>query len=252
MKLKELLQEIDDVQKKYKLSKVFACGGTPRDKLLGRLEKISDLDLTTGDASVKELAVESAITLGKKYHIQMKLSSDGHSTMTFGNLKVDFSSNFNIAGIDNLLIKENIKNPTSLQKEMFSRDFNCNAILLDFDLKTITDPTNKGVSDIKNKIVDTCLNPAVTLTTFPNRVIRSIYLCAKLDFNLHPRVEEWIKKNPISVQNATPKGLSEKIIKALESDKDKTIYLFNKLGLWGFLPMLDELAPYTKNRKQNV
>ena len=37
-------------------------------------------------------------------------------------------------GIDELLIRFGITKPTDMQRELFSRDFTCNALLLSFDL----------------------------------------------------------------------------------------------------------------------
>ena len=97
------------------------------------------------------------------------------------------SSNFNTPNITELLVKQGIKEPTDLQREMYSRDFTCNALLLDLDLKTVIDPTKQGVKDIHAKVIRTCLAPEITLTANKNRVVRAIYLAAKLDFDLDPK-----------------------------------------------------------------
>ena len=110
------------------------------DKYLKRLDNISDLDITTGDNTVDYLSQEFSSNLLKNYNVTRKTMPDGHSTIFVGNLKVDFSSNFNVQNIDSLLNKIGIVKPTSMQKEMFSRDFTCNSLLLSLDLKNITDP----------------------------------------------------------------------------------------------------------------
>ena len=96
MKLRELLNQLQVVQKKIGASEPFICGGTPRDRYLGHLENISDLDITTGDKSVDYLSQEFAITLRKEFNVTRKSMDDGHSTLFIGNLKMDFSSNFNV------------------------------------------------------------------------------------------------------------------------------------------------------------
>ena len=44
-----------------------------------------------------------------------------------------------------------VKNHSAIMREVYSRDFTCNALLMNFELQKITDPTGNGISDIKNK-----------------------------------------------------------------------------------------------------
>ncbi len=235
MKLKDLLKLIHTVHKKEGTSVPFICGGTPRDKLLGKLDLIADLDLTTGDSSVNFLAKRLVELLDTNFHIKSKVMNDGHNSVHVGNIKVDFSSNFNTPDIDKILIKKGIKTPTPMQKEIYSRDFTCNSLLMTFDLKEIIDPTKMGFEDIKNKIIRTCLSPEITLTNNKNRVVRAIYLAAKLDFDLDPEMKEWIKKNPESINIASDRSIAEKINKALSYNPEKTVKLLTELNLWNYI-----------------
>lgn len=231
-------------------SSPMICGGTPRDKYLERLDNISDLDITTGDNTVDYLSQEFSSNLRKNYNVTRKTMPDGHSTIFVGNLKVDFSSNFNVPNIDSLLNKIGIAKPTSMQKEMFSRDFTCNSLLLSLDLKNITDPTNMGFKDIKEKKIKTCLSPEITLTSNRNRVIRAIYLACKLGFDLDQSIIDFVKKNPDSIKISTTKSLSEKLNEAFDRDADRANYLITKMGLWNYIPILEKMRPYySKNVK---
>lgn len=220
------------------------CGGTPRDKYLKRLDNISDLDITTGDNTVDYLSQEFSSNLLKNYNVTRKTMPDGHSTIFVGNLKVDFSSNFNVQNIDSLLNKIGIVKPTSMQKEMFSRDFTCNSLLLSLDLKNITDPTNKAFKDIKEKKIRTCLSPEITLISNRNRVIRAIYLACKLGFDIDQSIIDFVRKNPDSVKISTNKSLSEKLNEAFTRDADRASYLITKMGLWNYIPIIDKAQPY--------
>lgn len=239
---------MEDVQKKFKTSKPFICGGTPRDKILNRLDKIEDLDITTGDASIQILSKETSVYLSKKYNTVTKQMSDGHSSIYLGDFKLDFSSNFNAPDIENILKKMGVKSPTSIQKEIFSRDFTCNALLMTLDLKAIVDPTNRGFNDIKNKVIRTCLSPEITLTTNKNRVARAIYLAAKLNFEIDPKIVEWVKKHPQSIQIASPKSLAEKLNKAILINPTVTTYYLDQMNLWQYIPITKELYPYYVKR----
>lgn len=236
MKLKELLNTIKEVSKKNNTSIPYICGGVARDFALNNLLFVSDLDLTTGDKSVNLLVSELVILLKKKYSIEQKTSNDGHTSLYLSDLKLDFSSNFNTPNINEILKTKGIQNPTEMQKEMYSRDFTVNALLLDLDLKKISDPTNEGLKDINNKLIKTCLEPSITLTANKNRVIRSIYLAAKLNFNIDKSIIDFVKENPNTVFNSTQKSLNDKLNEALKYNKEKTIYYLNEMNLSKLIP----------------
>lgn len=248
MKLKELLHFISTLAQQHNVSKPLIVGGTVRDKVLGRLDKISDLDITTGDSTIKVLAKELSIALSKKYQIETKTMNDGHTSIFMGDLKVDFSSNFLSPQVFYYLNKMGIKYPTDMQQEMFSRDFTCNALLLDFDLKTIVDPTERGMKDIQDKMIRTCLSPDITLSSNKNRVVRAINLAAKLGFEIDEEIINWVKKNPQSIQNASKHTLTEKLNGALEYNAEKTVHYLDIMGLWDYVPVNEKLYPWYKQR----
>lgn len=235
---------MQEVQEKIGASKPYITGGTPRDRYLGHLENISDLDITTGDKTVDYLSQEFAIELRRKYNITRKTMEDGHSSIYIGSFKMDFSSNFNVPGIDQMLAPKGIARPNDMQREMFSRDFTCNALLLSFDLKNLVDPTHEGFKDIKERKIKTCLDPKTTLTTNRNRVVRAIYLAAKLDFDIDDSIIEFVQQNPQSVKIATDKVLNEKLNEAFKRDADKASFLITKMGLWNQIPITEVMYPY--------
>jgi poly(A) polymerase len=244
MKLRELLQQMQEVQQKIGASPAFICGGTPRDKFMGRLDNVADIDITTGDKTVDYLSQELAIELRKKYNLTRKTMEDGHSTIFIGNLKMDFSSNFIVPNIDAYLIKMGVANPNNMQREMFSRDFTCNSLLLTIDLKQILDPTKRGFIDIKNKVIKTCLAPEVTLTSNRNRVIRSIYLACKLGFEIDPAIIEFVRANPQTSKLSTEKAMTEKVNQAFTKDPNKAAQLITQMGLWQYIPITEKVYPY--------
>lgn len=238
-----------EVQETIGTSEPYICGGTPRDRYLKHLENISDLDITTGDKTVDYLSQEFAEALKKQYNITRRTMDDGHSTIYIGSFKMDFSSNFNVPGIDAILAKTGIAKPTEIQKEMFSRDFTCNALLLSLDLKELIDPTHKGFKDMNERMIRTCLAPEITLTTNRNRVIRAIYLASKLDFDVDPRLIEYVRKNPQTVRISTEKAMSEKLNEAFNRDADKASSLITKMGLWNYIPITEVVYPYYMKHK---
>lgn len=241
------------VQERTGTSVPYICGGTPRDKYMKNLDNISDLDITTGDKTIDYLSQQFAEELKNKYNITRKSMDDGHSTIFIGNLKIDFSSNFNVPNITSILNKMGIKNPSEMQKEMFSRDFTCNALLLSLDLKNIIDTTHRGFQDIKSKKIKTCLGPEITLTSNRNRVVRAIYLASKLGFDIDQSIIDFVKNNPNSVRIATEKSLTDKLNEAFNKDADRASWFLTKMDIWNYVPITEVMYPhYQKHVKDNL
>jgi tRNA nucleotidyltransferase/poly(A) polymerase len=248
MKLRELLALIEETSIEHKTSRPYICGGAPRDRFMNRLDSLNDIDITTGDATVFKLAKEVFLKLKKKYKVYYKVAKDGHASIYIGSGKIDFSSNFNCPNIDGYLKEKNIEFPTDMQRELFSRDFTCNSLLMTFDLKNIIDPTKRGFEDIKNKVIRSNLPPAVTLTANKNRVIRSLYLAAKLDFIIDDEIVDWVSKNQYSLKISTENALLEKLNKAMSFSPKKTVHYIDRMALWDQMPITKELYPYYKIR----
>jgi tRNA nucleotidyltransferase/poly(A) polymerase len=241
MKLKELFSIVEDVAKEKNLSTPYICGGVARDFYMRRLKKISDIDITTGDKTVFKLAVHFYDKIRKKYKVDVKQSTDGHITIFFPNMKIDFSSNFIINDFDFSKYK---KNPTELDKEVYSRDFTCNSLLLDMQMKNIIDITNRGIKDIDNKIVSTILEPEITLMSNKNRVVRSIYVACNLGFDVDEKIINYVKNNPISFNKSTKNVVLEKLHESFKKDERKAYDLITKMNLWNIIPIDEELKKY--------
>lgn len=227
MKLSELLDKIQQVSIDKNLSKPYVVGGIPRDRLLGDLSHINDIDITTGNQDSKILGKEFALYM-KDYNPLYKIMDDGHSSVFMGTVQIDFSNNFTIPGI----------NKTNLENETFSRDFTCNSLLMSLDLKTVYDLTKRGVSDINNKILDTCLSPEITLKTDPKRIIRAIYLSSKLGFSLSNDLSSWIKENSFELKKVENEYKIKKLRKALSFNRENTLSLIKELNLMNYLPVI--------------
>lgn len=261
MKLRDLLQLIDKVHLKYGTSEPYICGGLPRDKYLNRLVSAADVDFTTGDETINTLSLATYKILRKKYDIKREKKQDGHSSIYFNNMKIDFSSNYITPNIKLHLQKLGVNNPTPLQEETYSRDFGCNALLLSLDFKDLIDPTNRGINDCNNKIIRTLLPPAITFQVNPstgmnNRVIRSVYLAAKLDFTIHQDIVNYISNNPQLIEQTEPKTLAKKLNKSYELNPDKTKYYLKKMNLFNYIPinsmLSEQVLELLANRVSNV
>jgi tRNA nucleotidyltransferase/poly(A) polymerase len=254
VKLRDLFSLMEQIRIKNDISPFYICGGGARDKYISSIDKskpllkVEDVDLTTGDKTIHNLAIETGAELRKSYQIKQKHMDDGHISIFVGDLKIDFSSNFIIPNIDKFLVAKNIKSATDLQKETFSRDFTCNALLLTPDFKTIKDPTNMGIEDINKKLLKTCLNPDITLRLNTNRIIRAVYLSAKLDFDVAPEIITWISENKDLVRLSSDTYLKKNLDKAMAKNPERAVWLINKTSLWDVIPITNELQPFYNKR----
>jgi tRNA nucleotidyltransferase/poly(A) polymerase len=243
MQLKDVLDLMMQVSKESGTSTPFICGGTPRDKVMNRPLIIEDIDITTGDQSIHILAKAMAIkTAGQSTFKEM---ADGHSQLLFPGIKMDFSTNYLEPGIVKMLSGVGFNNPTTMQQELYSRDFTCNALLMTLDMKKVLDPIGLGLQDIKNKVIRTCLPARITLGSDNRRVARIIYMAAKLGFTVDDEIIKWVKEHPQAlVSGSGQEYVSKKLNKAFEYNADMSVKLLDKMGLWPYVPMTDKIAPY--------
>lgn len=239
MKLKELLSIVKTSADENQLSQPFIVGGFPRDMILKKIDDIRDIDITCGDDSSTKLG---PILVKKLPGSVLNTFNDGHSRLVYGKISLDFSNNFRIPNIDSILQKEEVEYSKPIYEEVYSRDFTANALLMPTDLSNIVDITNRGITDISKKILDTCLAPEITLHYDPKRIVRVIYLCAKLGFTPSERIIVWTQKNANMLSKVNNFFMKNKINKALVYDKNLTIDLVRKMNLSNYLPKSEAMV----------
>lgn len=253
MDIKFLLRFLQQITDKEEMQ-CFIVGGVARDKILGTLIKsFNDIDVTTG-SNTAYLAKEFAIHLHKYMPFSTKQAKDGHVAFYFSDLQLDFSSNFTSPNINKILYNKGIKHPSPFLKEAYSRDFTINTLLMSLDFKKIKDITKEAIKDIEDRRIRTCLSPETTFTDNAKRIIRVIYLAAKLDFNVDPDIIKWVSINQSYMSQVEQSYLSKHLDKALSYDADKTIYLLDKMNLWNHVPVTQALYPYLqrKNKREII
>lgn len=232
MELKNILEILRKASSAKGISKPYIVGGLPRDKLLGRLSEVNDIDLTTGDETIHNYAeIVSRLLKEAGQEFSFKEMPDGHRQIQLSNVKLDFSSNFRSPDCQKLLVKAGVKNPSPLQIEMFSRDFTCNTLLMSLTDFRIYDLTGMGVKDIKNKILRTPLPPRIALADSPKRIIRTVYLASKLGFSVEPKVIRWISKNHEYVKSISGKYIQNLLRKSFKYNKEIADKILLETGL---------------------
>lgn len=246
MTIRDTLLTIKTLANENHLSEPFIVGGMPRDKVLNKSEEINDLDLTSGDESIHKLAEITA----NYFKVTPIKFLDNHYQMYINGLKFDFSSNYQSPNVKYFIEKAGIKNPTEMQMELYSRDFTCNLLLVPMDLRKILDPTGLAFDDIKAKIIKTPLPPRITLSNDTNRVLRSIYLAAKLGFTVEKDIVRWVLRNHEKIKKEVSSGFSRtKLAAATKSNPEITVKLMNEMKLWNVVSIPTILVNTLKNHK---
>lgn len=227
--VRDILLDIKRLAKENGLSEPYIVGGMIRDKIMNRARKIEDIDITAGDESIFKLA-ELAATYFRTNPMRFP---DGHYQLWLSNVKFDFSSNYNSPDVEYFLKRAGVKSPSPMKLELFSRDFTCNTLIAPLTLRKIVDPTGMALEDIKRKIIRTPLPPRITLRDDTNRVIRAIYLAAKLGFRVEKDIVDWARRHPDKIREEVSQGFARrKLAAATRANKDITIKLITAMDLW--------------------
>lgn len=236
MLLSELLLSLENIAKENNIAIPYVVGGFVRDRVMGlSSDKVKDIDITTGNSQSSTLAT---LASAKWVETNFRMYDDGHTSLSFGNMRLDFSNNFKIPGIIIELNKIKIEEPTDLQKELFSRDFTINTLLQPMDLnKEPLDLTGRGIDDIKNKIIRTPINPELTIGYDPRRILRAIKLAVKFNFTIEKELKDTIIKYRGGLQNLSLEHIKKQINEMLTINADKTIELLTEYKLLPIIPL---------------
>ncbi|WP_299228838.1 HD domain-containing protein [uncultured Psychroserpens sp.] len=218
----------------------YVIGGFVRDYLLNRGTH-KDIDI---------VAIGSGITLAK--HVSKKLPNTPKVQVfkTYGTAMLPFKDmDIEFVGARKESYTKDSRNPIvengTLEDDQNRRDFTINALALDLNKTNygnILDPFN-GVEDLKNKIIRTPLDPDITYSDDPLRMMRAIRFATQLNFEIEPKSLKSISKNKERIKIITKERIVVELNKILESDTPSIGFLLlEKTGLLDYiLPELTAL-----------
>ena len=133
----------------------------------------------------------------------------------------------------------------SLEDDQNRRDFTINALALGLNKSnfgTLLD-SFEGVKDLDRKILRTPLDPDITYSDDPLRMMRAIRFATQLDFSIEDKSLEAISSNKERIKIISKERIVDELHKILLSKKpSKGFALLNKTGLLQFiLPELTAL-----------
>ena len=247
MDINELLLLIQRIAKQNSLSEPFVVGGVPRDRIMDKGKAISDVDLTTGDGDSQKL---SELVSGSLPTAKHRTYDDGHSSIDFRGLKVDFSNNFNAPGIDEELAKAGVKNITPMVKEVYSRDFTINSLLEDLGFESVYDLTGEGVDDIKAGIIKCPIDPEISIGSDPRRILRAIKFSIKFGFSIEEKLKNAMLTHKNKIQELPQNFTTNKMNEIVRLDDEKGINMLIEYKLLPLVPLSKTISDMLIQKRQ--
>lgn len=225
---------------------VYIVGGAVRDIFLQRPSK--DYDFVTVGSGI-ELANAIAAKLGDKTHISVFPTYGTAQVKTHG-LELEF------VGARRESYTRDSRNPIvedgTLDDDMKRRDFTINAMAICLNpsrFGELVDPFN-GLDDLKNGIMRTPLDPDITFSDDPLRMLRAIRFATQLhgvhyrgnppdvmtNFMILPSTFEAIKKNATRMEIITRERINDELMKIMRSRKPSIGWKL--LDMAGLLPFV--------------
>jgi poly(A) polymerase len=192
--------------------KSYVIGGFVRDFLLQRDFK-KDIDIVAVGSGI-DLAQKVSTMLPHKPKVQV-FKNYGTAMLRYDDIDIEF------VGARKESYSENSRNPQveigTLEDDQNRRDFTINALALSLDeadFGTLVDPFN-GVEDLKNKIIRTPLNPDITYSDDPLRMMRAIRFATQLDFTIEEESLKAIERNKERIKIISGERIVDELNKIL-------------------------------------
>lgn len=223
-KIFSIISEAADEQQQ----ECYVIGGYVRDIFLKRPSK--DIDVVIVGSGI-ELAKRVAAKLGKKASLSI-FKNFGTAQVKLNDLEVEF------VGARKESYLRDSRNPIvedgTLEDDQNRRDFTINAmaICLNKDrFGELVDPFG-GVEDLKNFVIRTPLNPDITFSDDPLRMMRGIRFSAQLGFFLESNTFDAIARNKERIEIITKERIADELNKIMLSRKPSVGFiLLEKTGL---------------------
>lgn len=193
----------------------YLIGGYVRDLLLQRPSK--DIDVVVVGSGI-DMAKAVAHKLGKNTHVSI--------FKTYGTAQVkNRQYELEFVGARRESYQQESRNPIvedgTLEEDQNRRDFTINALAICLNkarFGELIDPFG-GISDLEQKILRTPLNPDITFSDDPLRMLRAIRFATQLEFRIADDTLEAITRNSQRITIITKERVLDELNKIMAAPK---------------------------------
>ncbi|WP_166381778.1 CCA tRNA nucleotidyltransferase [Polaribacter sp. 11A2H] len=209
----EIFNVISKASKELQIES-YVIGGYVRDFFLKRGNS-KDIDVVAIGNGI-ELAQKVSKLLPNKPKVQV-FKTYGTAMLRYNDIEIEF------VGARKESYSEDSRNPDvtegSLQDDQNRRDLTINALALSLNednFGALLDPFN-GIEDLKSKVIKTPLNPDITYSDDPLRMMRAIRFTTQLNFNIDTESLDAISRNAYRLKIITRERIVDELNKILSS-----------------------------------
>ena len=211
----------------------YVIGGFVRDLILKRDFK-KDIDIVAVGSGI-ELALKVSTLLPNKPKVQV-FKTYGTAMLRFEDTEIEF------VGARKESYHFESRNPVvengTLKDDQDRRDFTINALAISLNANNygeLLDPFD-GMKDMENKVLKTPLDPDITYSDDPLRMMRAIRFANQLNFEIEENSLQSITKNADRIKIISGERIVDELNKILSTDKPSTGFLLlYKTGLLDIL-----------------
>lgn len=217
----EIFDIISQASKKLNI-KSYVIGGFVRDYFLKR-GTAKDIDVVAVGSGI-DLANQVSKLLPNKPKVQV-FKTYGTAMLRYQDMEIEF------VGARKESYSEDSRNPKvfegTLEDDQNRRDFTINALALSLneeDFGELLDPF-EGMKDLQNQVIKTPLNPDITYSDDPLRMMRAIRFATQLGFEIEENSLTAITKNAERLEIITRERIVDELHKILASKKPSIGFL---------------------------
>lgn len=218
-------------------TEAYVIGGFVRDIFLNRPSK--DIDV---------VVLGNGIEFAEKVGLQLKtkvavFKSFGTAMLKYNDLEIEF------VGARKESYRSDSRKPIvengTLEDDQLRRDFTINALAISLNAANYGDLIDpfEGLKDLENKLIRTPLDPAVTFSDDPLRMMRAIRFATQLDFEIDTAALEAIQAQKERIKIVSKERITDEMNKIILAKKPSIGFehLFNTGLLHLIFPQMANL-----------
>ena len=194
----------------------YLIGGFVRDKILGRKTKDADF-----------ACVGNGLLLAEKAALHFKPLPKVAFFKHYGTAQFRLRDGFDLefVGARRESYQEHSRNPEvlpgDLEDDQKRRDFTINALAISLNKENfgqLIDPFG-GMDDLKQHLIRTPLDPLITFSDDPLRMMRAVRFASQLNFRIFPETFKAIQQNAHRIKIVSQERVTDELNKIIMSEK---------------------------------